>query len=51
MSQTNGKYYEFCVGPYMRHDTKGANDEISTNATAFTANEPIYWENSGNFCV
>ena len=27
------------------------NDEISANATAFTANEPRYGENSGNICV
>ena len=28
-----------------------ANDEISTNATAFTTNEPRYGGNSGNICV
>ena len=28
---------------------KYANDEISTNATAFTTNKPIYGGNSGNF--
>ena len=46
MSQTNGDFY---VGPYMRHNIMyevwfyDANDEISTNATAFTTNEPNIW--------
>ena len=30
---------------------KYANDEISTNATAFITNEPRYGGNSGNICV
>ena len=34
-----------------RHNTKYANDEISTNATAFITNEPRYGGNSGNICV
>ena len=28
-----------------------ANDEISTNAIAFTTNKPRYGGNSGNICV
>ena len=48
---------EFCIWLYIKHNfiyevwIYDENDEILRNAIAFTANEPIYWENSGNFCV
>ena len=35
----------------MRHNTKCANDEILTIATAFTTNELIYGRNIENICV
>ena len=33
----------------MKHGFYDENDEISKNATAFTANEPNIWGNSRNF--
>ena len=33
----------------MKHGFYDENDEISKNATAFTANEPSIWGNSRNF--
>ena len=35
----------------MKHGFYDENDEISKNAIAFTANEPKYGGNSGNFPI